>query len=360
MVPTELVYDHFLAKGGAENVSFLLKKRLNNCTLSTAWADQVLFLKSLNSGELKSYNFSYLRFKFPTMYLALFYLFKMKLSSNTNWLLTGIFSPLVLCFGSLTSKSKIIYFHTFPSFTDLSFLKLKSRYGGVASIFFKVFCWFYVLLLKRAASKADTVFSNSKYVKYRFSQLGIKTKVLYPPIVLDSFKWRKSESFFLSTARLEENKRVRLILEVFSELPFHNLVVIGGGSLEKELRDKFERYKNITFLGWCDASQVADYYSKCHALIYLPINEYFGLAPVEANASGKFVITSDSGGVRETIDHPELGIRLGSLEDSNALKAAIELVASKGENPEKVEFRQAKAKRFEVHKFIAEIESVLR
>ena len=57
---------------------------------------------------------------------------------------------------------------------------------------------------------------------------------------------------------------------------------------------------NIRFLGWLSNDAIADYYSRCKALIF-PGEEDFGIVPLEAQACGKPVIAYGAGGVLETI-----------------------------------------------------------
>ena len=50
-----------------------------------------------------------------------------------------------------------------------------------------------------------------------------------------------------------------------------------------------------TFLGWLDDEALADYLSRCRALI-LPAAEDFGMTAVEAQAAGRPVIAFGKGG----------------------------------------------------------------
>ena len=47
--------------------------------------------------------------------------------------------------------------------------------------------------------------------------------------------------------------------------------------------------KNIEFIGAVSDKEVADYYSRCKALIF-PGEEDFGIVPVEVEAAGRPVI----------------------------------------------------------------------
>jgi len=76
------------------------------------------------------------------------------------------------------------------------------------------------------------------------------------------------------------------------------LRIIGSGPDEKRLRSMAR--SNVAFLGWQPDEMVADWYSKCRALIF-PGEEDLGIVPLEAMASGRPVIAYGRGGAMETI-----------------------------------------------------------
>ena len=67
-----LWYDHFVAKGGAEQVSLQLAEQLQ-CQVCTAWADTRLFADELGAGLLKHQGHDYLSALLPTFSLMLFF-----------------------------------------------------------------------------------------------------------------------------------------------------------------------------------------------------------------------------------------------------------------------------------------------
>ena len=357
MSKTKLLYDHFLALGGAEKVSFELAKRLDNCDVETAWANNDLFAEQLANNQLNSLGHNYLSHLFPSLSLLWFYLFKYQFNSTDKLLATGVFSPLVLA--RKRAQMAVVYFHTFPSFIHESFNELKKNHGLIGALLFRGFCHLYLWTLGKALKNANVVYANSKSVQQRFAAIGIDTQVLYPGVDLAGLEYQASQSYFLSTARLESNKRITLVLQAFSELIDHKLVVVGGGSLENELKQRFGDCENIEFTGWQNERQVKHHYNHCKALIYLPIDEYFGIAPVEAIAAGKPVVGVAEGGLLETITDERLGKLLASPPKLEQVKMAIIECAGKQESQEHIDYRRQSAKRFEFDKFASKLAATL-
>ena len=79
---------------------------------------------------------------------------------------------------------------------------------------------------------------------------------------------------------------------------------------EKNLERLANKAKNIKFVGIISDTHLKDLLSRCIATIYIPIDEDFGMSPVESMAAGKPVIGVAEGGLLETIVHKETGFLL--------------------------------------------------
>jgi len=343
---TILLFDHFVALGGAEKVSLQITWALPDCSLETAWADSELFGAELKSGELKHYGLAFFRHWFPTLSLCWFYLFRYVLASRqVNLIVSGVFAPLVLLRRPKVANT-LVYFHTFPSFVNLSVAQLRAKHGWLGALVFRGCSPMYCYLLRRSVQKAKWVFANSRSVQKRFKDIGIETQVLYPPMDLTGLQHHQDKGYFLSTARLEPNKRVELLLEAFAGLEDIQLHLVGGGSLEQELEARFGHYANIKFFGWMAPEQLKTQYNDCKALIYIPENEYFGLAPVEAMAAGKPVIGVAEGGLLETITDTRLGVLLSIPLDLATLRQNILQLHQETLSDLDISYRHQQAMRF--------------
>jgi len=178
---------------------------------------------------------------------------------------------------------------------------------------------------ERAVRAMDTVVANSENVRGRLRRyLGIESVVVHPPIDTERFRWIGQEDFYLSTARLEDFKRVEVIIDAFRRMPRQRLVVASGGSQEAALRTRARGCGNISFTSWLDAAALADLIGRCRAVVYLPQDEDFGMSPVEAMAAGKPVIGVAEGGLLETVIHGETGLLLPAPASEATLAAAVE------------------------------------
>jgi len=150
-----------------------------------------------------------------------------------------------------------------------------------------------------SSQRVDHFISVSKHVENRIKRFYRReAEVIPPPLGTKRFKLQnKKEDFFLIVSSLVAYKGIDLAVEAFNRLGY-SLRIIGSGPEEKRLRRRAK--PNIEFLGWLPDETVADYYSRCRALIF-PGEEDFGIVPLEAMASGRPVIAYGRGGALETV-----------------------------------------------------------
>ena len=129
--------------------------------------------------------------------------------------------------------------------------------------------------------------------------------VIYPPVELERFSSHgKREDFFVTLSRLVPHKRLDVIIEAFSRLNLP-LKIIGEGPDRQRLQKRAAA--NIEFLGYQSEENVARLLGKARALV-CAAEEDFGIAIVEAQASGCPVIAYRGGGALETVIEGETGL----------------------------------------------------
>ncbi len=150
-----------------------------------------------------------------------------------------------------------------------------------------------------AAERVDVWVANAENVRTRIKKYYRKdSAVIYPPVDRQRFSISKARNpYFLYISRLSGYKRPELVVDAFTKLKLP-LVVIGEG--DELLRLKSAGGPNITFTGWLPDKQVAEYMAKARALVF-PVEEDFGIVPVESMAAGTPVIALSRGGALETI-----------------------------------------------------------
>ena len=175
-----------------------------------------------------------------------------------------------------------------------------------------------------ALSVMDSVLANSENVRARLKRyVGCDAEVVHPPVRATDFPWQRDRGYFLSTARLEDYKRVDRIVEAFRALPAHRLVVTSDGSQRKALEALAADAPNISFTGSVSDAELIDWIGGALATVYLPQDEDFGLSPVESMAAGKPVLGVAEGGLLETVIPGQTGWLLSPDPSVEEIRAAV-------------------------------------
>ncbi|MEM5807828.1 MAG: glycosyltransferase [Candidatus Aenigmatarchaeota archaeon] len=129
---------------------------------------------------------------------------------------------------------------------------------------------------------------------------NIQPEIIHIPVETKKFINRYSEDYYLVVSRLEEFKRVHLVVEAFKKMKDKKVIIIGDGSQKRKLLSLAKSYKNIKFLDVSSQEDLIDYYSRCISVINVPYEDY-GMVPIEAAAAGKPSIVSNDLGMEETV-----------------------------------------------------------
>lgn len=211
-----------------------------------------------------------------------------------------------------------------------------------------------------AVRSMDVVLTNSRNVQHRLQRyLNVDSRVVYPPVEASRFHWRSDQGYFLSTARLEPLKRVDLLVGAFKRMPSQQLVVASGGSEFARLQALAAGARNIRFTGWLEDGALEKLMGEARASIYLPVDEDFGMSPVESMAAGKPVIGVAEGGLLETVLDQQTGILLPPSFGEDELIAAVHSMSADRARAMKAAC-ETQAGQFSTERFLDEIEAVLR
>jgi glycosyltransferase involved in cell wall biosynthesis len=170
-----------------------------------------------------------------------------------------------------------------------------------------------------AAQRVDAFVAGSYNAARRiWKYYRRESDVLQPPIDASAFAPRPEHSdYFLVLARLQPYKRIDLAIEACSRLnlPLH---VVGDGPDRSRLGRMAG--PTVRFLGRLSDGEVSDQLAACRALIW-PGEEDFGLAPLEAQASGRPVIALRAGGALETVRAGETGVFFSEPTSASLMEA---------------------------------------
>jgi glycosyltransferase involved in cell wall biosynthesis len=173
------------------------------------------------------------------------------------------------------------------------------------------------------AQQSDAAIANSSYTAGTLEQTyGFPAAVIATPgIDLSAFSDYSGPRWLeiITVARLTKFKRVDFLLEVFAELlkfyPELRYNIVGTGEEERALHEKADQLEiqsQVLFHGAVNDETLTKLYQRSCLFLHGARNEPFGMAPLEAIASGTPVVAHRSGGIQEFINE-----RCGRLVDSS-------------------------------------------
>jgi alpha-1,6-mannosyltransferase len=185
--------------------------------------------------------------------------------------------------------------------------------------------------VRRLYRRFDMVFAPSRHIYSSLQQLGIERVTLQPlgvdtrlfhPARRDA-AWRTehgiaaSARVLLYVGRYAAEKNLHILIDAVAKLgdPYV-LVMIGGGPIVPS----GERVKVLPFEG--NMAELTRAYASADAFVHAGDQETFGLAVLEALASGLPTIGCNLGGIAELVDQ-SVGFAVDTL-DSGAFSEAID------------------------------------
>jgi glycosyltransferase involved in cell wall biosynthesis len=228
-------------------------------------------------------------------------------------------------------KTKHINIYITPSGMDWNWDRRKIALEGKGKIsraISAVVTYFFKIWDVASSSRADENYSISWYIARQVKKIyGIETEIIYP--VIKRFWFEESDSsssindvlpdrfvkqgYFLSLSRLYNYKRVDLAIRACKKLGL-NLVIVGDGPEENNLKKLASNNKNIMFTGFVEDKYSKLLYRNARALLFCG-EEDFGLTPIESMSQGTPVIGYNKGGICETVIQGETGEFFNNYEE---------------------------------------------
>ena len=204
-----------------------------------------------------------------------------------------------------------------------------------------------------SAARVDEFVANSRNVQRRIRKVyGRDSRVVYPPVQVDRFRYEPPSDYFLMVGEMVAYKRMDVAVRVCTSIGA-KLKVVGSGPEFAKLRAIAG--PAVEFCGRVTDHELASLYARSRALL-MPGEEDFGIAPVEALASGKPVVAWGKGGVLETV-HPECGVLYKDPEEA-CLEEALRCFEEREANFQPSVLRQS-AEVFSAESFRTEMRKVL-
>jgi glycosyltransferase involved in cell wall biosynthesis len=204
------------------------------------------------------------------------------------------------------------------------------------------------------AARVDRWIANSAVVAARIRRYyDGESEVVHPPVDVDAFapKRERGDFWICVPSRLSAYKRTDVAVRAFVRLGMR-LMVVGEGrersALEAIARD------NVAFTGRLDDGTLRELMASARGLIF-PAEDDFGIACVEALASGAPVVALGAGGAREIV-RDEID---GFLVDTPDPDAFAEAVLRTERRAWDVDALRQSARRFDVSRFRERISAIV-
>ncbi len=175
-----------------------------------------------------------------------------------------------------------------------------------------------------AVRKIESIVANSENTKSRVQKYyGRNAMVLNGGIDYKLYRNNGDGKYFLYPSRFSPNKRQDYVVRAFGmfkkKRKGYKLILCGALSNDKFYQDYYENVAKL-------ASEVGDIeiipnigdkrlmglFSKATAVLYAPVNEDYGLTPIQAMASRKPIISVNEGGPKDTIVNDVTGFLVNS------------------------------------------------
>ena len=193
--------------------------------------------------------------------------------------------------------------------------------------------WRYSDLLRLSLLHVDSFIAPSRFTRQRHQDAGIDRPMVHLPHGLDA-AWTvpstmsRTEAkvperpYFLFVGRLEKLKGAHTLIPHFLNQQAIDLLIVGQGKEETQLRQLAGDSTHIHFAGWRQGDMLKAAYAHAVATVVPSLTyETFGLVVVESFSQGTPAIVHDLGALPELIEASGAGF---SYTNTDELVAAIQ------------------------------------
>lgn len=351
--PLWIFYDFLLSQGGAEKTTIILQQALSG-QVCVAYTEEENLL-DYDASTVKCISKKQTIPGLPTLDGLWSFLTKTKFLQHHTGAAIFSGSNAVLAACNHPAGKNILYCHTIPRFAYDMRKFYRKRLPFWKRLLFDALCLVTRVSYRYSLTKMNIILVNSRNVQQRLKKYtGYDSEIVHPPVDTKKFSFKPAGNYYLSTSRLEEFKRVDVIIKAFLSMPDKKLIVASSGSYETKLRALAGDARNIQFTGWIEDDDLQNLIETCIASIYVPIDEDFGISPVESMAAGKPVIGVNEGGLLETVLHKKTGYLCDATPDE--LVTAVQWLTA--ERAKKMQHEcESRAAKFDDAVFIKKIKS---
>jgi len=212
----------------------------------------------------------------------------------------------------------------------------------------KVFPTHQHLMFTLGIRNATKVISPSNYYADLVERkCGVRPIVIPNPIRLEDYECLPSreearenlgldaeDGIILYTGRLHPQKGLIYLIEAFQnivqECPSAKLIIVGTGPSKDKLVDfaRKARLKNISFTGYVEKHHLNQLLAAADVYVSPSVYETFGMAVLEALASGLPIVATNVGGLSEIVENGENGFLVPSRNPDALSDAVLKMLFS--------------------------------
>ncbi len=192
------------------------------------------------------------------------------------------------------------------------------------------------------------IYSIPPFVDAQPYAAAAEERTLHRSVIAAQYNIDPAVSWLLCVAMMRPGDKIRsyeqlgTALSILKDRPWRLLVIGDGTAREQATRALAAIDDRVHWIGRQDAEKLPGIYAACDLYVWPAVNEAFGMAFVEAQASGLAVIAGNSGGVQGVVNAPDCGLL---VEPGNPEALAV-AVAKLLDEPE---YRQALASKAQQH-----------